>query len=53
VTGDEAIGHAEVGDCVAVDARVERSGLDLNLMVLGMPTRPGRPKWDRPDGDGR
>jgi uncharacterized protein (TIGR02996 family) len=47
-TAEDAIGHAIVGDCVAVDARVTLRDGDLNLVVLGMPMRPARPEWDRP-----
>jgi hypothetical protein len=53
-TAGEAVGHAAVGDCVAVDARVTRRDGDLNLRMVGMPTRPTRPAWDLPveGGDG-
>jgi uncharacterized protein (TIGR02996 family) len=47
-TQEEAIGHANVGHCVAVDARVVLGAHDLEGMVAGMLFAPDRPAWDNP-----
>jgi uncharacterized protein (TIGR02996 family) len=47
-TQEEAIRHANVGHCVAVDARVALGPHDLDGMVVGRPAIPRRPAWDKP-----